>query len=664
MHYEYRIHGDNIVECERTLELIARAFEIPTHSHFEPTGSPLTPTYQLAVKGRQATFAFTFFPGYGRWDTDIIEVVRRRGGRLREAADAIICSVNGGHETPVLAIEYCGALPAGNQAWQRNGRAFSFAHAGIPYFYIAELSGYELNAERQRKAARLPNPAVPFSYLLLTEATESPALPIFVRSPGASDDAVLAHSPFYGEQELLEIMACILLGEQPDKPRNALEAKVLELVNFLAGSRKRSDTLTPKQWTAAFGAVQRGSTLPAYLCNESPIKWSKTAYIEGLTETAARLMTLTAKFASGLTSSSLPMCVIPARVRKDFAHALVGLYPALPKAFVEWCRRDQDLAVCWVMGFKPRGDDARPDRGLPPLCRMLAGDSTDMLTVVYGPAPASTWPQLTNTPSSLMSQNGLWEAALVCSDAILVDANTLATSTPLAFLKSHWESSTRLEPPGPFAVTPTPVRAGENDVDTVLHLLFARLGHPHVFEGMCNPPGGDWSGLSMLTADRALEMRWLGLPRVTAEGAKRPDHVFQIFDMFDPYLILAIESKERAKSVEVSIGPRLVKYVGDLVQAMPSVQRPPAGTWSHFAESSERTMPKMASAAAFVANSKSELSAVAVTANVDLVLGCHFPSRPDSCELWIHCCTPLGAEVAKFVKAIQPKALKLAITIL
>src|SRR5690606_20879066 len=101
----------------------------------------------------------------------------------------------------------------------------------------------------------LPNPAVPFSYLLLTETAKSPALPIFIRSPGASDEAVLAYSPFYGEQEFLAIIASILLGKPTDEPRNALEGKVLALVNFLAASRKRNDTLTPKQWAAAFNAV-------------------------------------------------------------------------------------------------------------------------------------------------------------------------------------------------------------------------------------------------------------------------------------------------------------------------------------------------------------------------------------------------------------------------
>jgi glycosyltransferase involved in cell wall biosynthesis len=83
---------------------------------------------------------FQFFPGYGqaRWNQDVLGYVKRTGGRLREAADAIITKITDGTEKPLAAIEFCGAIPAGNQAWQRNGRAFSFARAGIPYFFIAK----------------------------------------------------------------------------------------------------------------------------------------------------------------------------------------------------------------------------------------------------------------------------------------------------------------------------------------------------------------------------------------------------------------------------------------------------------------------------------------------------------------------------------------------
>lgn len=660
---DFRIHGDNIVECDRTLDQITRALRIPSIPPLLPTGSPLAPTYSFSVPGLKVPFRFTFFPGYGRWDINILDIVRQRGGRLREAADAIISRVVDGKEVLLLAIEYCGALPAGNQAWQRNGRALSFAHASFPYMYITELSGYELDAEREHKAARMPNPAVPFSYLLLTESTKSPAIPVFIRSPGASEDAIHANTPFFGEVEFLDILRRVLLEESTEAPRKGLEEKVLGLVKFLAGNRRKGDSLTPEQWVEAFKDVLNGGSLPRFLVAEAPIAWSKTAYIAGLTGTARELMVMTARFARGLTSASLPMCIVAAKDRRLYADAIADLYPAAPKSFLDWCRQDGHLAVCWVMGFKPRGDDARPDRGLPPFCRMLAGDKTDMLTVVYGPAPAATWPLLKKNPASLMERNGLWESVLVCSDALLVDTSTLSVRPPLTYLKSHWAAAIHQSPPAPFAVTPAPTRVGENDVDTVLHLLFARLGHRHVFEGMCNPPGGDWSGLSILTADRTVELRWLVLPRVTAKGAKRPDHVFQVFDYFAPSLILAIESKEQPQSVEPEIGPRLLKYIDDLLQTKPSVQRTTTSPWRQYDLSSEMRRSRMASAAAFVATDLGELATVAARAHVDLVMGFAFPSQHSSCTLLIHCCTEIGVEVANFLKWLPLKSPKLAIEI-
>lgn len=660
---EYRIHGDNIVECERTLALIGRALNVPSDKALRPKGSPITPTFAFSRDNGTILDYVTLYPGYGRWDTDVLEEIRRRGGALREAADAVICRVRGGKEELLVALEYCGALPAGNQAWQRNGRAFSFAHSGVPYIYVAELSGFELDAERNRKAARLPNPAVPFSYLLLTEATGSPAIPVFVRSPGASEEAVETYSRFYGEDELVAFIRNAILDKSNDIVRQALEKKVLSLVQHLAGARRKRDSLTPAQWADAFSHSLAGGSLPAYLVDANPLPWSKTAYIEGLTASAKAMMEVTSSFARGLTSTSLPMCVVPATDRKDYANALTKLYPGISKAFLDWCSRGGHLAVCWVMGFKPRGDDARPDRGLPPLCRMLVGDKTDVLTVIYGPAPRTTWPTLHSTPNELMKQNGLWEAALICSDAILIDASTLPEKPPATYLKSHWTKPIAPSRDAGFAVTPSPVRVGENDVDTALHILFARLGSPRVFEGMCNPPGGDWSGVSLLTEDRSQEYRWLVLPRVTAEGAKRPDHIFQIFDECAPCVVLAIESKEKANSVEDDIGPRLVKYVAELVATAPSVERSQTTEWKHYAGTTHWRPPDIATGAAFVVNREEDVGTVIETANVDVVFGFQFPPTNDRCTILVHALTPKGAVIGRFLSSLNLDAVHMTLDV-
>jgi len=101
----FRIHGGNIVECERTLALILEALGIGTCSIRGPVGSPVCPQFTLDYGAPAQRFNFTFLPGYGRWNQDILAHVRNRGGRLRETADAILTRVSDGQETPILALD-------------------------------------------------------------------------------------------------------------------------------------------------------------------------------------------------------------------------------------------------------------------------------------------------------------------------------------------------------------------------------------------------------------------------------------------------------------------------------------------------------------------------------------------------------------------------------
>ena len=162
---EFRIYGDNIVECERALGLIVEALGAVksdiTNTHF----SIVIPKIVINKNGQQ--YSFSLISGYGdnRWTVDILKLLDSKGGLLREAPDSLITEIVDGKEDTLLAIEFCGALPAGNQAWQRNGRALSFAYSKIPYFYITEIGGYELDGDRDRKAERVPNPLIPFSYV-------------------------------------------------------------------------------------------------------------------------------------------------------------------------------------------------------------------------------------------------------------------------------------------------------------------------------------------------------------------------------------------------------------------------------------------------------------------------------------------------------------------
>jgi hypothetical protein len=160
-----RIHGDNIIECERSLMLLSAALN--KEPQFVSQSSTYMPKYKLG------DFYVELLSGHGRWGVDIAQVLANKGGILREGADSYVTEVKDNTETILFALEYCSALPAGNNAWQRSGRALSCALAGVPYLYMAEIGGIELDADRKVKAPRFPNPVVPFSYLMFAKKTKT-----------------------------------------------------------------------------------------------------------------------------------------------------------------------------------------------------------------------------------------------------------------------------------------------------------------------------------------------------------------------------------------------------------------------------------------------------------------------------------------------------------
>jgi len=660
---EFHIHGDNIVECERTIDLIKRALVDITTSFTGPTGSPVCPGYDVILSEPTVSLVFTSYPGFGRWDQDVLALIKQHGGTLREAADVIITGVVDGEEIPLLAIEYCGALLAGNQAWQRSGRAYSSGKAQIPYLYVAELGGYELGPNRERRAPRMPNPAVPFSYISFSMTNDIPTLPIFLTAPGADETSRANYASVFAEEELLSLIRSIIMGENNEDASDSLRSKALSFVEKKARASRAGVTLTPDKWEQAFSALERGESLVDFLVDHAQLRWRKSISI-AITPTARQLLDAAIELAIGMTSNSLPMCIIPRQNRSMFAESVQRLYgDSLHADFISWLLRDRHLSICWVAGFKPRGDDSRPDRGLLPFTRMLIGQEEDLLTIVYGPAPTATWNRLHNAPRELLA-NGLWQALFDGSDALLVDSTTDEVNHH-GYLRSHWHEDRAQAEPSQFFVQPTPVRIGENDVDTVLHLLLAHHAGPSVFEGMCNPPGGDWSGISLLSADKVTELRWLTLPRVSNNEAKRPDHVFQIFRPDQQPMILSVESKETAASVETNIGPRLTSYLQDLLCTPASVEREPGTqSWAHSTINLDTDDFLMASAVAFKADTAAKTAHVKDRANADLLLAFEFENNCARCSIQLMPVTSLGREIAEFMGDIPLEETQISIEVI
>ena len=532
----------------------------------------------------------------------------------------------------------------------------------MPYLYVAELGGYELDTQRNRKAPRMPNHAVPFSYIAYSLEQETPVLPVFTVSPGADESSKRNHAGEFGDQELADLTRAVILSEVSDVAYAALRNKALSLVKKLAGSYRKGQTLTAEQWEQAYQALESGGNLVDFLVANDRLPWSKTAYIKALTPTARKLMDLAANFAIGLTSANLPMCIVDAKKRPDFATEVAKLYPELPQDFRDWLLRDSPLAICWIMGFKPKGDDARPDRGLPPLVRMLIGQGQDLLAVVYGSALPSAWTMLRDNPTTLAQQNGLWESILAVSDAVLLDSATDRV-TKHGFLSNHWATTPEHTSTESMLIAPTPSSVGEHDVDTVLHILLGRLAGDGVFEGMCNPPGGDWSGLSLRPSVEPAELRWLSLPRVSGAGNKRPDHIFQFFGVADQPVILAVESKETANSVERGVGPALTQYIENLIAFPASVERASvAVAWQASGQKLDPANFRFAAAVAFIPKSAAELTSVLAKAKADLVIACEFGDDSSRCAITLASSSALGKAVVDYIALVEPKGYGVSVT--
>ena len=579
---EYRIHGDNIVECERMFELIIDSLRDLVVEVHGPSDSVVCPTYRIQMQPHWKSgvdtehLHFRFYPGFGRWNQDAGEHVRGLGGVLAENPDVLLTHLENSVEKPILAVEFSSALPAGNQAWQRHGRALSFGAAGIPYLYVSEVGGIELGANREPKSPRWPNPAAPFAYLAYTQRVDSFVLPVMARANVDQARYEWLGEEIFGDDDLAQILRSLFIGSDASASYRSLEAKALSFVAKRAQRLRANSSYSANSWMAAFDVVRNGKSLSTLAISEGH-SWKKRVNIATATGSFRTLLEKVAPIAVALAGNDMPFCVIPSFRRGQFREIVQDLYKKIPASFLQWLEGDGHLIIVWVAGFKPRGDDSRPDRGLMPFARMLAGPSDEILTIVYGPARPATWNILTNQPTSLAATNGLWLSLMVCSDAVLVDAATTGGRV-LAFTSQHWGEDvigdSWLQP---LNIHPVPTLFKEHDVDTVLHTFFARLAGDDVFEGMCNPPGGDWSGVSLLDHSDDVVIRWVSLPRVTGPNSKRPDHVFQIFAMRGKPVILSVESKDTVGNLEPGIGPRLKKYLRDLFGFRPSVQRSVSG---------------------------------------------------------------------------------------
>lgn len=537
--YSFTVYGDNIVEILRFRAAIIQSFSATGPVKISNEFDRLDLITQ--IQKQNVLYKFRFLAGFDCWYPSIISQLTSAGLKLRETPDILLAkNIDGKTIVPILALEYCSALQAGNQAWQRAGRGYAFGSINIPYIYLGVLGGTELDSTRGRKAARHPNPAIAQSFITFSMQTNGMFLPIYLPAPDFNLTAEnKKFMPVLGEDLLSKTLKDLIFGNKiSPETLKEINEKCLSYKDILLKGKRRKSS---KGWTKKI-------SIP-------------------ISKITGKLHEYCKKNGKIIVSNDLPFCMLEGKSIVQGFYELIPAYYGRPVKY----DRTSKIAVVFVAGFKPRGDDSRPDRGLLPFLRMLVGESTHIVSIVYGPMTNSMFAQFKKNPEKLPGQNGLFEALWL--------GNEICVSRPdgtghIIFVNqktAHSKQILKLKPPTEVTEKPS-----EHFVDQAICLLLDKSFKGRTIECMCNPPGGDWSGVSVFKSGK--EFRWLSLPRVNGES-KRPDHIYQIESPLGSDWLLIIESKDLPQKLEAKIGKRLTQYVSELISHTPSVERELNGVW-------------------------------------------------------------------------------------
>lgn len=585
----FRIHGDNIVECERIAALIINTIKIDEIKRYLISPSTMAIEISGKFEGICVHLKLELLPGFNkntkrRWEENIFDALKEAGSFFDETPDAIISYISGEKEQIILGIEFCSALQAGNQAWQRSARAFSTGRTSCPYLYIVDFVKYELdNSTRKRKNLRFPNAAVPYSYINYSKTTGNFIAQLYIKSEEfdkSSDYSIATFNDSDFGHEILGIyITKLILGLDTKKEEKIILNKNMNVVKFLADHFNSNVNFSSDEWEEIYSLKE--NKIVDYAVNKKKFNFHKTIAAKSNHGVSKDVINLVDKLSIGLASRDLPFGVIPADKREEFGKELYNLYSNANEDIIKKiCNADKHMIIAIFKGFKPHGDDNRPDRGLLPFAAMLSSTDIEVLTYIYGPMIESNLKILDSEPFKLADQNGLWRSILALSNYVVLDVPVIGVNKYDAirvYDTSEIKNSYTKQEFGKVLnnkkiFSSTPINYGEDDVDTGIHYLFSHILGDYCFEGMCNPPGGDWSGFSVI--EKNIENRWLSLPRVSdIIDGKRPDHVLELFNVFDKPILLSIESKEKSVDLESDVGTKLVTYIKRLMDFIPSAKR-------------------------------------------------------------------------------------------
>jgi hypothetical protein len=117
----FKIHGDNIVECERIFNFISRRLDIIDINKQFISQAAIQVDINFIYNKSSFQWRLIYHPGFNkanrkRWNNNIFDTLKAAGSFLDETPDAVITQVDFEEqkEKILCAIEFCSALQADN----------------------------------------------------------------------------------------------------------------------------------------------------------------------------------------------------------------------------------------------------------------------------------------------------------------------------------------------------------------------------------------------------------------------------------------------------------------------------------------------------------------------------------------------------------------------
>ena len=309
-------------------------------------------------------------------------------------------------------------MQAGNQSWQRSGRAYSTSLAKIPYLYIIDFVKYELDSNRVRKALRFPNAIVPFSFLSQTNKTSIMNLAVFVKAEEFQPSFSLQLKNF--DEKILS-NNILLIYE-----KSILIHNLNQMLLFIADKNTSPNSLTKEDWK---NVINKNYDLIEYTKQNISFKCKKKVAQKSIhSNEMLNFINLVNTYSKGISSGDLPFALISSDVKNEFLKEAFKIYNIDYNSSIIDYSNDKDLIICMMKGFKPGGDDNRPDRGLLSLLKMSTPNRIEIMTFLYGPLLKYYIDTIEKDFIELGERNGLWKSIFSLSDFVLLDSNIIGTN--------------------------------------------------------------------------------------------------------------------------------------------------------------------------------------------------------------------------------------------